>query len=407
MKQKFSDGNAFYTTERIGKTRELTPEGYMLCRNVPISRVGVFEYKPSEVSGVKPGKDGLIHLGRTADELFSDDTVKSFEGKPVVIGHSRFADPANWREISVGIVQNVRADRESGQLLADLLLTDKKAIELVKKGELEEVSCGYDALPQDDGNGAGHQEGIIGNHVALVSKARCGDECRIGDGFMKKLSFRNRIRRMFKDGDEEGLNDLLDNADVSEKQDEEQQETDAKTCDEDPAPEEKAPEVTLADLSAKLDRILEALQPKEEPAEEVKDEDPEAPEDPSEEAPAEDPDEDPYKDEDPDEEVEPGVAEQVLKDCDTIAVGLKKPHMDGAHGGISRSVLDRFERKALKAAGVTRFGDVDSLYGNALDIALKASADSVRSARNPRAAFKDAVAAEDINEINARFWARK
>ena len=208
-KKKFKDGGVF-TTERIGPHRERTPEGYLLCRDVPISRVGDFEYTPLE-AGIR-GVNGKVILSRSAEELFKPETMASFEGKPVVIGHDTFADPSNWKDIAVGIVRNVRQGdgEERGLLLADLLLTDQKGIDLVESGELREVSCGYDAQTIDDGSGRGHQEGIVGNHLALVSRARCGSVCSVRDGFMaKEKSLKTMLRSIFRDGDEDKFNEAL------------------------------------------------------------------------------------------------------------------------------------------------------------------------------------------------------
>ena len=43
------DRSNFYTTGLIGKTRETTPEGYLLCRDVPIARIGKLIYGDGEV----------------------------------------------------------------------------------------------------------------------------------------------------------------------------------------------------------------------------------------------------------------------------------------------------------------------------------------------------------------------
>ena len=206
---KFKDGN-FYAVEKVSPRREKTPEGYLICKDVPISRVGELEYTALEVGGAVKGKGGKVIMTRTPEELFRPETISSFEGKPVVIGHARFADPQNVNAISVGHVQNVR-----------LFLDSQRGIDIVERGELEEVSCGYDARAIDDGDGRGHQEGIVGNHIALVKKARCGEACKIGDGSMSntKMTLKQRIRRLFRDGDEDGLNEVLDESEVVAKDD--------------------------------------------------------------------------------------------------------------------------------------------------------------------------------------------
>ncbi len=152
MRRKFRDGR-FLTTEKISPLKEKTPEGYLLCRDVPISRVGSFEYSAAEVG--LPNIGHAVQVWRPEEQIFNPETIASFEAKPVVIGHARFADPDNWREIAVGTTQNVRRGEgdKSDFLLADLLLTDRKAIEAVESGDLKEVSCGYDADTQETPSG--------------------------------------------------------------------------------------------------------------------------------------------------------------------------------------------------------------------------------------------------------------
>ena len=261
---KFRDGS-FYATEKVSPTRIKTPEGYLICQAVPISRVGEFEYSALEVGGAVKGKGGKVIMTRTPEELFRPETIASFEGKPVVIGHARFADPQNINAISVGHVQNVRQGEgdQSGFLLADLFLDSQRGIDIVERGELEEVSCGYDARAIDDGDGRGHQEGIVGNHLALVKKARCGEACKIGDGSMSntKMTLKQRIRRLFRDGDEDGLNEVLDESEVVAKD------------DAPPAPPADDPLVALMERLDKVEKLLAAMQTPPAQDEETADED--------------------------------------------------------------------------------------------------------------------------------------
>lgn len=93
--------------------------------------------------------------------------------------------------------------------MADLLVTDKDAIEAVLAGKVE-ISLGYDADYTEVSKGKGMQSNIVVNHIALVDKGRCGSRCSIGDSFMskktekKKVSFADRIRQLVftKDADE-------------------------------------------------------------------------------------------------------------------------------------------------------------------------------------------------------------
>lgn len=363
---KFTDGQ-FLTVEEISPRRSKTPEGYLLCEAVPISRTGTFEYSALE-SGIKVPSGSVAQISRTEDELFSPETMASFEGKPVVIGHGRFADPSNWREISIGTVQNVRRGEgsQSTLLLADLLLTDERGIELVESGKLEEVSCGYDAKSVDDGDGRGHQVGIVGNHVALVERARCGPVCKIGDGSMTKpKTWKAALRRIFKDGDEEALNNQLD-------------ELPNELGDEDPAEKTQCDEgaATGDDRLAKLEAAVAALT--EQVAKITSAEKAEG-------HPELQGDEDPQETGDEDEVCDEDETKQVLADAEDLSPGMERPQGDAKDGRYTRSTLERIMRTALKGSGCMTFGDSALLKGDALAMAFKGAVALKRQARNPHA----------------------
>lgn len=73
---KFKGGAPFFTTERLSPHKEKTPEGYLLCRDVPISRVGTFDYAGSDVGFADVP---VVHVSRPEDELFNPDTMASLK----------------------------------------------------------------------------------------------------------------------------------------------------------------------------------------------------------------------------------------------------------------------------------------------------------------------------------------
>lgn len=391
---KFRDGQ-FYAAEKVSPRRMKTPEGFLVCEGVPISRVGTFEYSPLE-AGIR-GRGGKVLISRTADELFTPETMTSFEGKPIVVGHDYFADPQNIRQIAVGHIQNVRRGEgeQSDLLLADLFLDAQRGIDLVERGDLDEVSCGYDARVVDDGDGKGHQVGIVGNHLALVKKARCGEACKIGDGSMsdKKLTFKQRIRRLFRDGDEDGLNACLDEM-PTETIGDDGEPTPPPVDPASPKPDRLAVlEHEYQELAMKIAAIEKMLAPK----------------------PEGDEDETPTGDEDVcDEEqiADEEEAAQVIADADDLCPGMARPTGDAKGGKFTKGMLNRIRRVALKGSGVTTFGDSADLKGKALDIAFKAAVAMKRQARNPRARIGDSAHATrcDNAALNAKFkdfWSKK
>ena len=172
----------FYTTAQLSERIAETPEGYLLCEAVPIARTGELAYAPAETP--IPAGEGQTIITRGAADLFAAETLASFEGKPVTLEHPPdFVTPDTWKQYAVGTVQNVRQGdgEDADKLLADLLLTDARAIEAVRTKKLRELSCGYDAEYSADAPGKGRQTNIRGNHVALVAQGRCGSACAIQD----------------------------------------------------------------------------------------------------------------------------------------------------------------------------------------------------------------------------------
>ena len=172
----------FYITEQLSDNISKTPEGYLLCENVPVTRIGEFMYRDTEVP-VEADASGMVRIQRDESEVFNDDTIASLTGKPVCIDHPE--EPVtseNWQQLAVGTTQNPRRGEgaQSDLMIADLLITREDAIELVLNG-LREISLGYDANYEQVVSGLGKQKDIIMNHVALVAKGRAGGRCAISD----------------------------------------------------------------------------------------------------------------------------------------------------------------------------------------------------------------------------------
>ena len=230
--------------------------------------------------------------------------------------------------------------------------------------------------------------GIVGNHVALVEKARCGRACKIRDGEMKTTNLKTILRRLFRDGDEEKFNETLDKVDIQELKDEDGEDVlTPPTNPESPDDDRLAVlEHEYQEMAQKIQIIMEKLEGKKE---EQTDEDKE---------PA------------PEEVVSEEETKQVLADAETVCPGMKRPQGDSADGKFTRNLLERIMRTTLKDGGITQFGDSATLDGQALEIALKASAQAIRDKKNPKPAekFGDGFHSrlEQINELNKKFWSK-
>lgn len=148
---------------------------------MPIARTGWYEYSGKEL-GVKGRENELIKVYRSPSEVFSKKAIASFNGKIVTDNHPPdLLTPENAQRYSKGAIQNVRQSKEETDLLlADLIIYDKRLIEEIQDGK-REVSCGYEYVCIDNGDGTFSQTEICGNHVAVVDAGRAGSRVAIKD----------------------------------------------------------------------------------------------------------------------------------------------------------------------------------------------------------------------------------
>ena len=217
------------------------PEGYLLCLNVPVARSGTQEYLPEElgitvsepVTGYGaasachpersrrrsrriPPVSGLLEVLRPESEVFSPETMASFEGMPVTNDHPPDGvDVENIRRLQMGHAHNIRrgTGSESDLLLADLIITDPCLIDAVLNGK-REISCGYTYELHEE-NGQYIQRKIRGNHIAVVDAGRAGPRVSIKDlkierSTKMKKSLTKLLARMARDGDVETVAEFIE-----------------------------------------------------------------------------------------------------------------------------------------------------------------------------------------------------
>ena len=165
-------------TTQAKTQRTITKDGFLVVP-ATISKVGVFDYLASEL-GLK--EDGIKKVARTEKSLFSDETIESFENATLTIGHpEQGVNAKNWKELSVGVVRNVK--RVGDELTAEAWIYDEQAIKTVQEHGVEQLSCGYDCnIIQSSVKDADFEMSpMIGNHVAIVAKGRCGGTVKLAD----------------------------------------------------------------------------------------------------------------------------------------------------------------------------------------------------------------------------------
>jgi hypothetical protein len=170
-----------YYGDQISDNMSTTPEGYLLCTNVPIGRTGWMEYYGQELpADFNEPYGSLCKVYRSPEELFSQTTMSSFEGKSVTNTHpSENLDITTTPMLERGHMQNIRRDGDF--LIADLIVKDAGLFSEIRNNLKREVSCGYDCSWHKIGEGKYEQRNIIGNHVAVVQNGRAGSKVAIHD----------------------------------------------------------------------------------------------------------------------------------------------------------------------------------------------------------------------------------
>lgn len=414
----------FFTKESLSAHQELTPEGFLLCRDVRIARTGTQLYLEAELIG-KDGKplvsgspEGVVVIERLPEDVFAQETIDSFQAKPVTLQHpSSDVTPENWSSLAKGIVTNVRRGEslDADYLVADLLLTDFDAIKAVRNKDLREVSCGYDANYIQVSPGRGRQMNIIGNHVALVDQGRCGERCAIGDEAMKKPSWFDRALAAFTARDESEMKKALEEGVKDAEAEETEEDKKKREAEEAKKAEDRKTADALANLTARVAKLEDKR---------AKDEGEETPEEKKarEEKEAEE-----KKEKTSDSAALLAEVQGVRARAEILSPGLVFPtHDSNADAKKVRDGLCAIKRQALAAAfanpktrdavaplvaGVT----LDKLSCDALNTAFIGASEIVRRENNVQAVpsfdggKQAATVAHSISEINKRnsdFWKR-
>lgn len=445
--------SGFFAVEQLGPKQSFTPEGYLLCEEVPIARTGTQDYADIELPDIEAGDDGLIQVDRDEDVVFAPDTIASFLGKPVTLNHPKDqVTPDNWAVLAKGDAYNIRRGEgeQSDLLIADLLIKDKGAINEIRNNGLKEISCGYDSDYEQIAPGRARQTTIVGNHIALVKNARCGPVCSVQDSSkplgdkpmaVKKgvASISDTLRRLFMTRDSEGFEKALGEVKDEGMEGAEGQHIHIHMPGGEAAGETKDDE-SEADPMAKVAQSLDALtqavtsindrvsalesagstkDSEEEKEKETKDDDGDGDGDET-----MDSDEEEKKDDEKKSTSDSASFRDEFQDAkaraEILAPGVKLPTFDAkAEGKKTADSLCVLRRRALRTAltndnadlvrAIVGDADVSKMTCDAAKMAFHASSELVKQ-KNKSVARKttDAAAeATDINKIHADFWASR
>ena len=263
---------AYYGTT-ISPHIDKTPEGYLICRDVPINRTGTQTYLAHELN-LEGDPDREVTVYRLPEDVFSPAAMASFEGKDVTRGHPpEMLNADNQAAYSKGHLENIR--HVGDNTVADLIIKDSSLASDVESGVLREVSCGYNCNfePYLDGY---KQTGIRGNHLAIVPRGRAGATVSIQDAAGQAEKGRKTCMSKFAEAiltalgmaakdaqSDDELNSLVTTAATALDAEPAEKAQEAAPAENKPAEDEmieKAPKGD--DLGSKLDRIISMLEAK-------------------------------------------------------------------------------------------------------------------------------------------------
>lgn len=164
--------------------REKDSNGFLIVKDNPIAKAGVFDYLLSEVfSQVEKDKDRIVRVCREFENLKANKD--SFKGKPIKWEHFWVGKEGQTQTADGAIFGEVRADEP--YLKADLIIYNNDLIAKIEAGEVVELSPAYEAnIEAIEGsyNGEGYsylQKLKEVNHLAVVETGRSGSDLKIQD----------------------------------------------------------------------------------------------------------------------------------------------------------------------------------------------------------------------------------
>lgn len=178
--------------------REKDSNGFLIIKDNPIAKAGVFDYLLSEVfSQVEKDKDSIVRVCREFSNLEANKDL--FAGKPIKWEHYWVGKEGETQTADGAIFGDVRA--EEPYLKADLIIYNKDLITKIEAGEIVELSPAYEAdieVINGSYNGEGYaylQKLKEVNHLAVVEVGRSGSDLRIYDTLREEI---NKMKKKIK-----------------------------------------------------------------------------------------------------------------------------------------------------------------------------------------------------------------
>lgn len=168
-----------YNDSEASSAREVNHLDYILIRDNPIIKAGVFQYKGSSLPGGDPNQ--IYNVYRPLEELTNPETLQSFVGLPIIDEHEmlggKYDRSPEDRGVHGAVLENIRAD--GLDILAPIRIfsrTLKALIDAGKRGLSLGYNCVFEKTPGVFNEITYNyiQRSIRGNHLALVTQGRNG-----------------------------------------------------------------------------------------------------------------------------------------------------------------------------------------------------------------------------------------
>lgn len=243
--------------------RSKDENGFLIIKDNPIAKAGVFDYLLSEIeSDVKEADDEIVRVCRTFDEL--KKVKDSFANKPIKFTHLWVGDENKQADGAIGSI--ITADDASEMLKADLIIYNPDLIKAIESGEIVELSPAYTGSVEKT-NGRYNGEAYaylqsIGciNHLAVVERGRSGSDLRINDELNEKSQQKHNIKEEtmanFKELKEKlakKIGTFIDECAVKDEDEKKTADEELETSDEDAVENEENKEVADNDTEAMSD----------------------------------------------------------------------------------------------------------------------------------------------------------
>lgn len=211
-----------YDKNIFGSSREIDSNGFLRVEMSNITKSQVRAYLGREIPdwrdfNLDPEK--IYNVLCPEEELIK--AVPTFNNLPLTRDHIAVDVDNVPKERIVGSLGD-HATYEKPYIKNNLIVYDKKDIDLIMSGKKKELSCGYRYTPvREDGEFEGQHydfkmTDIVGNHIALVKQGRAGRDVMVADSIK---NIKDKIMSLFVknktvEDSNENLENLTDDEDI-------------------------------------------------------------------------------------------------------------------------------------------------------------------------------------------------